>query len=138
MDTDTFADVIAAQIRICEDVLIDKRREYVPEEAGHDVFHNFRVAAAMQRTTMRKALAGMMAKHSVSIYDMCLDDDYQPHEKWIEKITDHINYLLILRAMIYEETLNHDYKTQEMLKNEQQLKLQYEEKLRNQKGPFHA
>lgn len=45
----------------------------------------------------------MMAKHTVSIYDMCNSGLKYPIELWNEKITDHINYLLLLRAIIEEE-----------------------------------
>ena len=45
----------------------------------------------------------MMAKHTVSIYDMCNSGQKYPIELWNEKITDHINYLLLLRAIIEDE-----------------------------------
>lgn len=44
-----------------------------------------------------------MAKHTVSIYDMARSDDSFSLEKWDEKITDHINYLILLRAVVVEE-----------------------------------
>ena len=56
----------------------------------------------IQGCTMKQALAGMMAKHTISIYDMCQGGEYT-HAKWIEKITDNINYLILLRAMIEED-----------------------------------
>jgi len=42
----------------------------------------------------------MMAKHTVSIYDMCGSGEIYDIAKWDEKITDHINYLLLLRALV--------------------------------------
>lgn len=45
----------------------------------------------------------MLSKHLVSISDMCVDGREYSVERWTEKITDSINYLLILRAMIEEE-----------------------------------
>lgn len=44
-----------------------------------------------------------MAKHTVSIYDMARSEETFPLEKWDEKITDHINYLILLRAVVVEE-----------------------------------
>jgi hypothetical protein len=42
----------------------------------------------------------MMAKHTVSIYDMCNSGKEYSIDMWNEKITDSINYLLLLRALI--------------------------------------
>ena len=95
-----FDPIIRRQLDRCEDLLAIRGNEY----ATTDRLHNFRVAASMQDTTMRSALAGMMAKHTASIYDMINDEiDAHNKEKWDEKITDHINYLLILQAVLYDE-----------------------------------
>ena len=45
----------------------------------------------------------MMAKHTVSVYDMCNIGDNYPLELWSEKITDSINYLILLRALVEEK-----------------------------------
>ena len=55
------------------------------------------------KTTSRAALFGMLSKHLVSLSDMCMDEANHPIEKWDEKITDSINYLIILRAIIEED-----------------------------------
>ena len=49
---------------------------------------------------------GMMAKHTVSVYDLI--DDYEQgkaisKEMWAEKIGDSINYLLLLTALLEED-----------------------------------
>jgi hypothetical protein len=83
-----------------------KRTEY---EAEHDCLSNFRKAADLQNTTVPVAIAGMMSKHTVSIYDMIkvefdiahVDPPYSL-DIWREKLIDHINYLLILYASIRE------------------------------------
>lgn len=51
----------------------------------------------------KEALAGMMAKHTISVYDMCRSGKDYPIELWNEKITDHINYLLLLKAIVEED-----------------------------------
>lgn len=107
MDAEKFSEVVDAQFRICEDVLIDKAREYATE----DRLHNFRVAAALQGLPMRAALAGMMAKHTISIYDMCYAEEMANSSAWVEKITDNINYLILLSAIIAE----HDDEQDEFL-----------------------
>jgi hypothetical protein len=97
---ETFFDIVMNQFNVCETVLVDKGVEY----ATHDRLHNFKQAAALQNTTPRKALAGMMAKHTISIYDMIESDLANPMAVWTEKITDHINYLILLKAILIEET----------------------------------
>ena len=99
MKTEQFEKIVQEQINRCTSVLIDKAKEY----ATADKLHNFKVAAEMQNCTPQQALAGMMAKHTVSIYDMCNSGNDYPMELLNEKITDHINYLLLLRAVVEEE-----------------------------------
>lgn len=99
MITETFEKVVSDTLRHCTDMLIVKAREYATE----DRLHNFRVAAGLEGISPRQALAGMMAKHTVSVYDMCRGGEY-PTETWDEKICDSINYLLLLRALVKEES----------------------------------
>ena len=101
MTNETFERVMRDQLSYCESLLSVKNTEY-KNDNDPDRFHNFRVAAELQGCTAKQALAGMMAKHSVSIYDMCQGGTYA-RDKWIEKITDNINYLVLLRGMIEEE-----------------------------------
>jgi hypothetical protein len=95
MTPEVFAQIFHQQILLCEDILLAKAEEYAPE----DRLSNFRTAAELQGVTMPQALAGMMAKHTVSIYDMIGSDKDYTLEQWFEKITDHINYLILLRAI---------------------------------------
>lgn len=105
MKSSEFDAIVTQQIDKSYDILSEKADEYATE----DRLHNFRVAAKLQGTTMRHALAGMMAKHTTSVYDMIQDPiSYHHRYKWDEKITDHINYLLILQAVLYEERSEDD------------------------------
>lgn len=101
MKRDKFIDVVQEQLIYCFNLISEKGLEYDADEA--DRLASFKVAGQLEGETQKQALAGMMAKHTVSIYDMCQSDVAYPKEKWVEKITDHINYLLILRAMVEEE-----------------------------------
>jgi len=96
--TKEFNDVLEYQIDLCKSKLVEKAQEY----ATHDRLHNFKVAASLQGRTWIEALAGMMAKHTVSIYDLCKETCEVPLHIWEEKITDHINYLILLKAVILE------------------------------------
>lgn len=102
MTSEKFNAIAEEQLAYCARLLGVKNTEYHGED---DRLHTFKSAAVMEGTTPKQALAGMMAKHTISIYDMCKEGEY-PTEKWTEKITDHINYLLLLKAMIIEEEEN--------------------------------
>ncbi len=101
MNTNDFNAIIREQIDRCENTLCKKAEEYATE----DRLHNFKVAAGLQDCLPTTALAGMMCKHTVSVYDMINDvesgKDF-PLELWDEKIGDSINYLLLLSALVRE------------------------------------
>lgn len=100
MNNEAFRDNLDTIHEKIETVLGAKGEEYATD---NDRLHNFKVAAQVQGITNKEALSGMMAKHTVSIYDMIADGKYYSQEKWDEKILDHINYLILLRALVVEE-----------------------------------
>ena len=102
MTNEEFEKIIGTAISRCMDTLKVKQGEYATE----DRLHNFNVAAELQNCTPITALAGMMAKHTVSVYDLIQrheKDEHIPIELWCEKIGDHINYLLLLTAIVEGE-----------------------------------
>lgn len=106
MTIDNFNKIIESQLNQCAKMLIGKGKEYAPEaEKGNSVdrLAHFKKAAAIIGGTPKEALLGMLTKHLVSVADMCTDGKTYSKERWSEKITDSINYLLILRAMIEED-----------------------------------
>ena len=100
MNTAEFVEVVKDQYLHCCDVLIGKSEEYASDA---ERLHNFFAAAGMMGCDPKEALAGMMAKHTISIYDMCRSGLQYPMELWEEKITDHINYLFLLKAVVEDE-----------------------------------
>jgi len=104
MEINRFNTIIKTQIQKCQDTLIKKEAEYATE----DRLHNFNVSSELQGISQRQALAGMMAKHTTSIYDMCWSKETFSEEQWNEKITDHINYLLLLRAVVDDEIASNE------------------------------
>lgn len=62
----------------------------------------------MLNTTSKVALMGMLSKHLISVSDMCMDEQQYSKEQWDEKITDSINYFLILCAIVEEELNEED------------------------------
>jgi hypothetical protein len=90
---------------MCKSLLTSKNEEYAREG---DKLHNFKKASRFaEGQSQMGALKGFLLKHTVSIYDM-MDDhiqgDTSPVTLWEEKIVDHINYLIILYAMVIEES----------------------------------
>ena len=61
--------VFDEQVRLCADTLKRKTKEYTGD--APDRLIAFKAAAALQHTTPQRALAGMLAKHIVSLYDIC-------------------------------------------------------------------
>ena len=89
-------------MRRCADILQKKTKEYTGDDT--DRLGAFKAAAALQRCSPERALAGMLAKHIVSVYDMCLAGaEHYGMDAWDEKITDSINYLILLKAIVKEE-----------------------------------
>lgn len=102
MTLEKFNASVVDQLEYCKSLLVRKGAEYAPDAA--DRLSSFKTAGALQGETPKEALCGMLAKHIVSVYEMCRTEGPYTHDKWIEKITDSINYLLILKAMIDDET----------------------------------
>lgn len=100
MTHEKFNEIITAQLDLCRDLLVVKGEEYSLEA---DRLLAFKKAAQVQGETPAQALCGMMAKHTVSVYDMAMGGGRYSMARWDEKITDSINYLLLLKALIMED-----------------------------------
>ncbi len=99
MDRITFKAMLQDTLQTISVISDGKGEEYATDE---DELHNFKKAANLQGVDAIKALSGMMAKHTISLYDMMNSGKSYPKEKWDEKIIDHIVYLILLRAIISE------------------------------------
>lgn len=106
MTATEFERLFEEQVERSRMVLVNKASEYATE----DRLHNFKVAAALEGKTPEQALAGMMAKHTVSVYDMAESGLEYPISLWQEKITDHINYLFLLNAIVRESYWSNERK----------------------------
>lgn len=101
MTLEKFNDFVSSLFEGCASLLTRKGVEY---EKSADRLANFKRAAMLQHETPEKALFGMLAKHIVSIADLCAEsgDRDIPLELWDEKIMDGISYLVLLRALAEE------------------------------------
>ena len=105
MNFTTFNKIVQAQLHRSETCLISKGNEYAERAVADntvDRLAHFKKAGALQGESTAQAAFGMLAKHLVSVSDMVAKDQTYPLELWDEKITDSINYLLILRAIVAE------------------------------------
>lgn len=134
MDHETFKTIITQMQKDSLATLLQKNSGY----SNADPLHNFHQAAKLKGETTLKAIGGMMAKHTVSIYDLInkASEEYVPEEVWFEKIQDHMNYLLFLWAAVEETEIDRnslvvkaekpDLNSDEALK-ELRMKLMFEE-----------
>ena len=102
MNATKFEQIAAHRIAHCRKVMSDKGEEY---SRNFDRLHNFRTAASIDGETPERALWGMMKKHIVSVRDMVDDTKHGiiPTRKQVdEKITDMINYSLLLEGLFVE------------------------------------
>lgn len=100
MTSEIFNQHLQHMQEVSVETLFNKAKEYATDG---DRLHNFKVAADVQGISPTAALAGMMAKHTVSVYDMIGTGEVYPLELWEEKIKDSINYLFLLWALLNEE-----------------------------------
>lgn len=84
------------------DVLRAKGEEY---SSDTDRLHNFKVAARKSGMSPCHALLGMDMKHQVSIEDMVDGRLTVTLERVKEKVGDHINYMILLAALLLEEDI---------------------------------
>ncbi len=106
MDDKTFKKLTEARIVHLKRLLRAKSTEY----AHGDRLSNFKQAANLMQTTPEKALAGMLVKHVVALFDFINELDsnkLRPYTYWNEKISDTQAYLFLLDALIVER-INED------------------------------
>lgn len=99
MNHEDFSNIVEARLSICQNILASKNEEY---SSDTDRLHNFKMAAGMSDTTPEQALWGMWVKHLVSVRDLVDAPDDATPELIKEKISDSINYLLLLEGLLTE------------------------------------
>lgn len=98
--------IMEKQFERCMVVMLGKSVEYTA--GSDDKLEHFRAAAALMGVTPEAALMGMLSKHLVSVADMCMDQRGSGAygiDRWIEKITDSMNYLFLLKAIVEENRI---------------------------------
>ena len=102
MTSERFNAILEKRLSRTREILASKATEYARDT---DRLHNFKRAGELLHVSPEQALIGMQVKHLVSILDM-LDDLVvnieRPYSLWDEKITDAINYFILLEALLRE------------------------------------
>ena len=102
MNAEKLDEIMTEQFEICRMVMGNKAREYTDE--NEDKLAAIKAAAALQGISPQAAAMGMMSKHIVSIADMCTSGEEYTDARWNEKITDAMNYLFFIRAIVQEQS----------------------------------
>ena len=101
MDSTEFERIFEETIETSRKTLFEKAREYA---YANDRMHNFHKASVLIDGTPEQALWGFVVKHLVSLSDMIESGQNYPDAVWEEKIGDSLNYLILLRALVKEES----------------------------------
>ena len=104
MTSEKFNKIVEEQLSLCKNVLGVKAGEYA-DKKNDDRLHNFKIAAGLQGRDPKDALFGMLTKHLVSVRDMCYSGKSYDIDLWNEKITDSINYFLLLKGIVEEDMI---------------------------------
>jgi hypothetical protein len=102
MKIEQFNDIVSDLFQACLGILAVKKEFYASD---YDRLSQFKELAGLTGRDPKEVLTGIMAKHTHSIYLLAGRGDIQM-EVWKEKIIDHINYLALLYALIWDEQDN--------------------------------
>jgi hypothetical protein len=99
MNYNTFNKLVEDQFKVCKEILAKKGKEYAPDSDNR--LSAFYTASELQHVTPIQALGGQMSKHTISIYEL-IERNNLDLDLWHEKVTDSINYLFLLKALVLE------------------------------------
>lgn len=95
-----FNQVFTETMKTCAGILVRKEGEYAVKA---DRLIQFNHLAEFRGQKPRQILGGMMLKHTDAVYNLIDRPECASLDAWDEKIIDHINYLILLRAVVIEE-----------------------------------
>jgi hypothetical protein len=105
MTPEKFNYVVDKVVDRCKEILCDREKQYSDE----DRISNFKKAAQVRGLSPEEILMGFKVKHEVALGDYVkkLSSGEQVPVEWIvEKITDIINYHILLYALILDRKVN--------------------------------
>jgi hypothetical protein len=102
MNSKDFIKIISETFEDSERTLSSKGTEY---STNNNVFETFEKSVGSFFSSREEAALGFSIKHFTSITDMVLTNKEYSKEYIDEKFGDIINYMLLLKAMMYENNL---------------------------------
>lgn len=102
MTNEKFNSVVEDQLKRIRQVLIRKQAEY---NLDPDRLSVFKHAAALSKETPEQALYGFLLKHLISQADMISTGEKYTKELWLEKITDIMNYNILLLGLLEDDNM---------------------------------
>lgn len=97
MTSERFNEIVKDELANIEKVLVKKKGEY---NLDADRMSAFKEAAEYLHKSPEEILMAYRCKHEMSIVDMINSGKAFPKDLWVEKITDNINYLLLLLGLL--------------------------------------
>jgi hypothetical protein len=102
MTNENFNQIVEFQLNRIKEILVKKQAEYNLDEDRLSVFKH---AAALSKETPEQALYGFLLKHLISQADMISTGEKYTKEIWLEKITDIMNYNILLLALLKDDNM---------------------------------
>ena len=103
MNNKDFNNLLDEQLEIIKDTLASKNKEY---SIGEDRLSNFKEGAEVNSSNSLEILWGYYLKHFLSVKKIVKDysknGTLPTHELLQEKVTDSINYHILLKAIVTE------------------------------------
>ena len=103
MKPEQFDKIAKNRMNHCNSLLTSKSKEY---SRNGDRLWNFKLSAKIQGITQEEALRGMMVKHWVSVLDLISDPQSVTTKLLDDKISDVVNYAILLEACLLERQQN--------------------------------
>lgn len=100
MEVEKFNNIVNTRLDSCKEILVTKAEQYATSK---DRLHNFKDGACVNGCTTKQYALTLVTKHFIALRDKINRDEYVSEEFVSEKITDIINYMLLIEALIEEE-----------------------------------
>ena len=102
MTTERFNEVVKEQLERIEKLLVKKQAEY---NLDADRLGVFKHGASMSKETPEQVLYGFFLKHLIQQADMISTGEKYTKELWLEKITDIMNYNILLLGLLEDDDM---------------------------------
>ena len=102
MTTERFNEVVKEQLERIEKLLVKKQAEY---NLDADRLSVFKHGASMSKETPEQVLYGFLLKHLISQADMISTGEKYTKELWLEKVTDIMNYNILLLGLLEDDNM---------------------------------